>query len=223
LQVPLGFRDANAAVRSARLNLTRSYIVLRDQELKAQRELGAVYRTLFEYYQQIQAQRALRLSAATQLEARFKEFLAGRGTLDFLLEAQRVWATALQQEYSFIVQYNSSLCLFEAVKGTLLHYDNVYIGEGPLPECAQQRAVEHLHERTKGLVLRERAAPVAHPSCCTDPGQENAGLPMLPADGAPSLPALLSGNPGLPSDMPQGPETLGAPRAMPPGSPPAKP
>ena len=33
--MPLGFRDANALVRQAQLNLVRSYYQLRDAELKA--------------------------------------------------------------------------------------------------------------------------------------------------------------------------------------------
>lgn len=202
LSVPLGFRDAHAAVRAARLNLAKSYLVLRDQERKAQLALGLAYRHIFEFYEQIQAQRALREAAATQLEARFKEFLAGRGTLDFLLEAQRVWADALSSEYSFIVQYNNNLALFEFSKGTLLQHDNVYISEGPLPQCALKRAVAHQEERTKALVLRERAVP--HPPCCTTPGQESAGLPILPSNEAPTLPALMGAQPKVTDRLPSG-------------------
>src|SRR5215207_5645743 len=40
LNVPIGFRDAHAAVRSARLNLYRSYYQLKDTEDKARRFLG---------------------------------------------------------------------------------------------------------------------------------------------------------------------------------------
>jgi outer membrane protein TolC len=214
MQIPLGYRDANSAVRAARLNLARSYIVLRDQEIKTVNFLALQYRHLFEFHEQIQAQRSLRLAAAQQLEARYKEFLAGRGTLDFLLEAQRVWAGALSAEYTAIVQYNQSLVGFEAAKGTLLHYDNVYIAEGPLPQCAQERAVEHHRERTHAVVLRERANPVAHPPCCADPGHENPGLPAIPAEGAPSLPSLFSGNTEPLPPPPSPPGSLPAPQPL---------
>lgn len=204
LEVPLGFRDANAAVRAARLNLARAHAALCDQERKTQLFLGLIYRRVFEFYEQIQANRALREAAATQLEARFKEFLAGRGTLDFLLEAQRVWADALKSEYDFIVSYQIALMGFEFAKGTLLQYDNVYVSEGPLPGCAQVRAVEHQRERTHALVLAERAVPVVQPACCTEPGHATAGLPQLPANGAAPLPALLEGAPKVPVELPAG-------------------
>jgi outer membrane protein TolC len=221
MEVPLGFRDASANVRAARLQLARSFAVLRDQELKIQRLLAQVYRQLFENYEQIEAQRALRLAAATQLEARFKEFLAGRGTLDFLLEAQRVWADALRSEYDAIVNYNINLATFQAVKGTILQYNNVYITEGPLPQCAQKRALAHAEERTRQLVLRQRTEPVPHCTLCRDGSSEPLSLPALPGDAAVPLPALFSGNPPLPEDVikepvlsPAGSEPLPSPRPL---------
>src|SRR5262249_30863047 len=155
-EVPLGFRNAHAAVRAARLNLAKSYVALQDQELKVQRFLAQQWRHLFEFHEQIRIQRAEREAAAQQLEARFREVLAGRGTLDILLEAQRNWADALRTEYQFIAQYNTALAGFEFAKGTILQHDSVIIGEGPLPNCAQIRAVEHEKERSKAIVIRER-------------------------------------------------------------------
>lgn len=204
--IPIGYRDAHAAVRAARLNLLKSYNSLYDQELKAQRALALSYRRVFEFYEQIQAQRALREAAATQLEARFKEFLAGRGTLDFLLEAQRVWADALNSEYSFIVQYNNNLAIFELSKGTLLQQKNVYIAEGPLPQCAQMRAVDHQKERTKAIVARQRAIP--QPACCSDPAHATAGLPVLPTNEAPATSELLKEKPAVPDHLPVGVDVL---------------
>src|SRR5262249_19347275 len=161
------------------------YYALRDLELTTQRYLAQQYRHLFEFHEQIRANRANREAAAQQLEARFKEFLAGRGTLDILLEAQRNWADALRSEYDFIRQYNNALAGFEFAKGTSLQHDNVVIGEGPLPQCAQVRAVEHERERSKALVLRERAKPVGCDKGCAAP------LPALPPDAAPSVPSVI--------------------------------
>src|SRR5262249_34509851 len=48
-----GYRDAHAKVRIAKLQLARSLEVVRDQELKVQRFMGAVYRLLDFNYQQI--------------------------------------------------------------------------------------------------------------------------------------------------------------------------
>ncbi len=203
LDVPLGFRDAHAAVCVARLNLARSYAALQDQEQKAQLYLAQQYRNVFAFHQLIEIQRASREAAAQQLDARFKEFLAGRGTLDILLEAQRIWADALRDEYNAIVQYNNSLATFEFAKGTILQHDNVVIGEGPLPHCALKRAVEHERERSKALVLRTRPES-SLTSCCFEKG--DVGVPQLPANHTLPLPALLGQQAPLPQITERGPD-----------------
>src|SRR5262249_58558476 len=114
---------------------------------------------------------------AKQVEARFQELQAGKTTVEFLLQAQSQFATALSQEYQAITEYNIALVGLEFAKGTILQHDNVVITEGPLPHCAQVRAVEHERERTLACVLRERASPVAYRPC----GTENRGpSPPLP-------------------------------------------
>ena len=160
LSMPIGYRDAHAQERIARLNLTRSYYVVEEQELRCQRALQLHYRKIDENYRQIEIQRSVRQARAVELEARTKEYLAGRGTLDFLLQAQSEWADALRAEYDAIVQYNNSLAAFEFDKGTMLRYDNVTVGEGTLPAAAQVRAVEHEKERSHALLLRQRETPV---------------------------------------------------------------
>jgi outer membrane protein TolC len=195
MTMPIGYRDIHSQVRVSRLNLARSYQVLQDQEQKAQRFLTLQWRHLFEFHQQIEIQRSQREAAAIQLEARFKEFLAGRGTLDILLEAQRVWATALQTEYANIVLYNNALAGFEFAKGTILQHDNIVISEGALPQAAQVRAVAHEEERAKAIVLRERANPIA-----VAPGF----VPQVPCDEAAPVPMVNQGTmsvPGVHEDM----------------------
>jgi outer membrane protein TolC len=194
--IPLGFRDAHAAVRSSHLALAQSYISLRAAETQAQSFLTLQYRQLFEFYAQIQAQRAQRIAAAIQLETRLKEYLAGRIILDILLTAQTSWATALQGEYLAITQYNQALARFEFAKGTILQHDNIVISEGALPQCAQVRAVEHERQRADAIVVRERAKPVILSQCCYAKGE--AGLPQLPASTAPSLANLYEGGPASP-------------------------
>jgi outer membrane protein TolC len=192
MDVALGYRDANAAVRAAKLNLARSYAIMQDQEQKAQQFLALEYTNVIEFYETIRANRAQREAAAITLDARFKEFLAGKGTLDFLLESQRVWADALRDEYTSIVQYNNALATYEYAKGTLLQHDNITIAEGALPHAVQQRAVEHEREKAKAIVLRERAQPVVHPKIET-PGGPLTGAPDVSAPTPPSVPSLLEG------------------------------
>jgi outer membrane protein TolC len=185
LAMPLGYRDAHAQLRQARLNLARSYFVLQDQELKAQRFLQFQWRRLFELHEQIEIQRSQRIAAGEQLNARAQRYIAGKETLDIFLESQRVFATALQQEYTAIRDYNIALAGFEYAKGTIMQRDNIIISEAGLPECAQVRAVEHERERAAGLVKRQR--PIGQLPC----GNGSCGLaPDLPAKDAAPVMAL---------------------------------
>ncbi len=68
LAMPLGFRFAHAQLRQTQLQLVRSFLVLQDQELKAERFLGLYYRRMSSAYFQIKAARAQREAFATQLK-----------------------------------------------------------------------------------------------------------------------------------------------------------
>src|SRR5207302_10890439 len=57
----LGYRDAHAQTRIARLSLERSYRALQDYEQKAERDLILQYRNLFLFHEQIEIQRSQRL------------------------------------------------------------------------------------------------------------------------------------------------------------------
>src|SRR5262249_11382198 len=161
--VPIGYRSAYSRVRQFELQLARTYAILQDNERKVQLFLALNYRRVFLAYEQIRANRAAREAFAQQLTARFQEFIAGRGTLDILLEAQRFWANALSTEYQSIRDYNQALAAFEFAKGTTLQRNNVVISEGALPGCAQERAVEHLNERSAALKVRYRPDPATLP------------------------------------------------------------
>jgi outer membrane protein TolC len=193
LTIPIGYRQAYANLRQTQLGLARSYLVLQDQELKVERYLGLEYRTLGLQYESIRANRAQREAFATQLKTRYQQYLAGRGTLDILLEAQRFWADALAQEYLSIVAYNNALVAFEFAKGTILQHMNIKIAEGPLPACVQQRAVEHFRERTRALRIAERAAPKGPEAEPLAPAGPINVLPQLPQNGgqAQALPDIL--------------------------------
>jgi outer membrane protein TolC len=195
LQMPIGHRDAHAAVRVARLNVARSYYTLQDAERKTINFLALNYRHLFEFYNQIAILRAEREAYGQQLKAQFAGYKAGlQGyTLDILLESQRFWATALASEYANVVNYQNALIGFEFSKGTILQHDNIVIAEGALPECASVRAAVHAEERAKALVLRERANPVPFTPCC---GDGSCGMPMLPKDSCVALPSLIEGAKG---------------------------
>jgi outer membrane protein TolC len=205
---PIGFRLAHAQIRQQNLQLARSLEILKDQENKAARYLQLEYRQLASTYEQIRAFRSQRESYGEQLRASNEEYKAGRITLNVVLEAQRFWADALANEYNAIVGYNNALTAFEFAKGTILLHDNVTIAEGSLPECAQERASEHLRERTHALVLRERAAPPITPAAAihVKGGPETHSLPQLlqaapPLKDVPPMPPL-DPSATTPPDMP---------------------
>jgi outer membrane protein TolC len=209
LALPLGYRSQNATLRAAKLRLAQSFMQLRDQEGRAERYLSQQYRQVFEKYRVIEARHQQRLASADQLEARFKEFFAGTSTADFLVQAQRDWAAALSAEYTAIVDYNNALVRFQFAKGTLLEHNSITIAEGPLPQCAQVRAVENERQRAAAIVCRERANIVPTKPCAPD--QSDCGIPQLPAVGAPTLPALQLDQKDRAPDTPLPPIT--APKA----------
>ncbi len=165
MNLPIGFRFEAAAVRNSRLSLVQSYYLLRDQEDRAKRVLAQQYQKIAEWHQRIGATRSERIAYQESVKARFSEFAAGKTTIaDFLLDAQRRLAAAAIKEYEAITEYNNSLARFEQAKGTILKFNNVHIAEGPLPQCAQVRAVEHERERSKAIVLKERPDPLLQPA-----------------------------------------------------------
>src|SRR5262249_24916879 len=140
LSVPIGYRLEFAAVRSARLGLAQSYYFLKDQEEIAKVYLTAQFQALSHWYGRIEMHRAERKAYAEVVEARYKEYVVGKQAIpDFLLDAQRRLVAAQQKEYEAIAEYNNSLAKFEFGKGTILHANNIFISDGPLPACAQVR------------------------------------------------------------------------------------
>ncbi len=176
--------------------------MLQDQELKAERYLGLWYRRMSSAYFQIKAARAQREAFGTQLQIRYELYKAGANepgtgnpvTLNLLLEAQRFWAEALATEYQAIVTYNNAIVGWEFAKGTIQQHDNVTISEGPIPVAAQKRAVEHMRERTKALLLRERAAPTG---VLARPLDASGPINLYPQINASSLPSIWKDAPPL--------------------------
>jgi outer membrane protein TolC len=155
MTMPIGYRDQHAEVRKEQLRLAQRMAWLRDNELKVAFSLQRAYRSMFQSYEEIRAQRARRVEAAIQLDLEYKGFLAGRSPIDVLLDAQRNWADAIRDEHFAICDYNIALADFERQKGTILEHDNVSILEGPLPQCAQVRASAHIRERARSIMLKE--------------------------------------------------------------------
>jgi len=154
--VALGTRDANAATRAAQLNLARSFVTLKNQELKAERFLAGVYQNLFSAYRQIETSREQRVALGEQLKGLYARIQAGRDSLIVILDAQQKFAAALSSEHNAIANYNIAIAGMQYAKGTLMQYNNVQIADGPLPACTLARAADHEARRTAGIVARQR-------------------------------------------------------------------
>jgi outer membrane protein TolC len=203
--MPLGFREANAALRLDRLRLAQAYWKLRVDEDKVLRNLTLSYRHILEFQEQMQRNLASAEAYNNELLVRIQRVKGGVDTPDVTLLAIQFGTQSLTQYYQFLGQYNAALAQFEYYKGTLLRRNNVVIAEGPLNGCAQVRAVEHEQERTAALIHRERAAPQP----CAGPGCQ-------PTEAPPLKPDLLSVPDWIQSRPPMPPEAVAPPTPLPP-------
>ncbi|MBX9624918.1 MAG: TolC family protein, partial [Gemmataceae bacterium] len=191
LDMPLGFRDANAQVRQANLQLARTYIGLRDAELDAAEQVVFYYRRVVETYRLLAPTRARRVQ--------LKEYTVRNQTLidqgQFrseeyfnFLQVSRDLAVAISTEFAAVAQYNTALAQLEWAKGTIRGYNNVSLAEAGLPPFVGKRAADHERERTQAAIkLRERPAH--------DPAPVSPPHGLGPAVGSPFLPPLADYKP----------------------------
>jgi outer membrane protein TolC len=200
--VPIGYRDAHAALKVAQLNLARSHVVLKNQERKAEFFLGSLYQQIVAYHEQIKLQQQRRIALGTQLQGQFERVKIGKDPLIQLLDAQRSFTGSIQAEADAIVSYNVAIAGFHLAKGTITEYNNVTIGDGPLPAAVAERAADHFGARSAALKLRERPSNAVAP----------AGAPALPMPAGMPLhgiadcpPPAEARDPGEPPLAPGGP------------------
>ncbi len=225
LNMPLGFRDGNSLVKQADLTLTRSYLQLRDTELKVLETLVLQYRQVFATWAQIPPARARREALQLYVD-KFRarvEIGAYQSTEYFnYLQVQRDLATAISTEFQNIANYNAALSQLEFAKGTIMQYNNISLTEGALPKWIQKRAVDHEQERTKAaLAVRERPAgdpAPTSPEHIVGPAGSPPSLPPVtkfpPAPDLPQEPGSLPAVPNIDPKMPQ-PNPLPAPNTLP--------
>ena len=191
LDMPLGFRDANALVRQANLGLTRSYLQLKDAELKAAEKVVQEYRRVIEFYEVIPPTRERRKELQEYvIRNRTRIELGQFDSSEYFnyLQIQRDLATAISEEFAAIAQYQSALAQFEWSKGTIMRYNNVSLAEAGLPGFVGKRAADHERERTQAAIkLRERPGH--------DPAAHSPPHPLGPAAGNPFLPPLTDYTP----------------------------
>jgi outer membrane protein TolC len=225
LDMPLGFRDGNALVRQAQLNLYRSFFQLADTERKAIEFLNAQYRRVVQSHELVRIQRARRveLEKFVRLEAQFRQIGDPKApfetTILNLISSQRDLADATAREFQAIADYNVALAGLEYAKGSIQQYNNVSVADGPLPKHVEKKAADHFRATEAALKLREHPAdmPLA-PLHEWQPGVDIAPGALPPPPGAP-VPAMpwQASQPGAPTPVPLQPETAPAPKGATPG------
>jgi outer membrane protein TolC len=211
LNVPLGYRAEMANIRQARLNLAQQYYVLKENEDRAKSYVTQQYQQIAKWYSLIEKQIARRKAFKNSVDKQIESITAGRSKLDLnIVDAIRRFAEAINGEYDAISEYNIALARFEWGKGTILHNNNVYLSEGPLPACAQVRAVDHENRRTKARVLRDPPRPLA---TCEDDHRAGAVLDSVHDIPGAEMLRALEPTPGAPAPnyLPRSPEALPPP------------
>ncbi len=220
LDVPLGFRDANALVRQAQLALWRSWHTLSDAERKVFEGLVQAKRQQDQAYVLIETNRRAKAAARRQVDIINERVRAGAiadsGQYLQLAQAQQNLATAQAAEFRAVADYNAALARIEFAKGTSQRYNNISVADGPLPGFVQTKAADHFRARQVALQLREH--PADGPTGGFDflkPEQMPHPADVMNAPAPPGLPLP----PSIPAPAP-GPGV--APTAPPPAGDPGK-
>jgi outer membrane protein TolC len=187
LNMPIGFRDANALVRQAELNIKTSYYYLTDAERKCVENLTEQYRLVFQSHEIIKRRRAQREALETFVAKNLQVFLTGavgqgefEGFIANLVQAQRDLANATGTEFQAIAQYNTALAGVEFAKGTTQRYNNVLVSDGPAPPWVEKKAADHFKGTEAAFKLREHPAELQTPI-----GDRWAPLTDLPPNAGP--------------------------------------
>ncbi|MBX9787605.1 MAG: TolC family protein [Pirellulales bacterium] len=205
--MPIGFRQAMAAVRQAQLNLARERSVYQDQELELSHQLSEAIRVVDRTYALSQTNFNRRVAAERNVEAVKAAYETGTVTLDLLLDAQRRLADAEVSYYRALVDYNLSIRDVHLRKGSLLEYNGVELSEGPWAGKAYFDARKRARERDAGLFIDYGF---------TQPSVYSRGRFQQFINGQ----GTAGGTQMVPGGQPTGAEEVPSPQPLPAGQPP---
>jgi len=129
LNIPLGYRQAYAAVRNAELQVAREKAILKEQELRVVHDLTAAVRELERAYQLTRTNFNRLLAAYQEVKSVRDEVEVGTLTLDVLLQAQRRLSESISDYYRSLVEHNLAIKGVHFEKGTLLEYNGIALAE----------------------------------------------------------------------------------------------
>lgn len=197
-QMPLGFRAAHAQVRNIELRLAKARDTLQAQEIDISHEVAQDFQTIAVQYTTAQTN-FNRYRAAQQRVQLFRaEVEAGTKTFDVLLRALASQAEAEVAYYRSLTEYNKAIVALHYHKGTLLPYDDVWLGESDWTPEAYRDSLRQAWARTHAIDApkldtepaefvaqpdwraQEYAAPNSTPSEPAAPYETEVELPPRP-------------------------------------------
>jgi len=147
---PFGWRQEQAAVRNAQIQLTRAKELLREQELELTYQIQDSFREISSAHQQMRTTLAAYRAASEEVLAVQNAYDLGTTTLDQLLQAQQRQSDAETGYFNSVINYNLEIMTLHSRKGSLLEYNNVCLMEGPWPGKAYFDATRRARERDAG-------------------------------------------------------------------------
>jgi len=164
MSLPVGYRQAHAAVRNSELQLARARAILYEQEreviLDLSDSIGEAKRAYVVIKTALNRLQAARRQFAV-LQDKFENEIVT--DLDLVLEAQRRYAAAEIAYFRTRVEYILALKNVDFAKGSLLEKNQVYLAEGPWSAVAHRDAAQRtpLHSQTlERLHHRHADSPV---------------------------------------------------------------
>jgi hypothetical protein len=152
LRLPVGFRQAHAAVRHAKFQLAREHSLLKEQERQVLHDLMSVVADCDRAYTQMQTNMNRYLAASDALDVLETNRKAGMTvSLEQLLDAQRRISEAQSKYFLSMAEYTLATKNVQFEKGTLLETANLLIVDTPLPTSQEVELLEPVGSNTDGF------------------------------------------------------------------------
>lgn len=154
MSTPIGLRRARSQKRNLELRLAKAQKALAAAEHEISQELANGFQELARTQANMESQYSRRAAAIKNAELLRIRDSQGNIASDILLRAQARRATAENDFFRAVVDYNKALANLEYRKGTLLEYDNVILSEGPWTQHAHYWADRRSEERAHAKPAR---------------------------------------------------------------------
>lgn len=152
LKLPVGFRQAHAAVRHAKFQLAREHSLLKEQERQVLHDLMSAVADCDRAHVQMQTNVNRYLAASEALDALETNRKAGMTvSLEQLLDAQRRISEAQTKYFLSMAEYTLATKNVQFEKGTLLETANLLIVDTPTPASQEAELLNLESVHTNGF------------------------------------------------------------------------